>query len=53
MLQTTTAITGRSTLIKNPELLYYVITSMFYINKINTLTTFIHNSTNYCTILIL
>jgi len=37
MLQTITAKNGRSVLIMNPELLYYVVTSVLH-QQINTLT---------------
>jgi len=37
MLQTITARNGRSRLIMNPELLYDVVTSKFYISKLTLL----------------
>jgi len=42
MLQTITAKNGRSVLITNPELLYYVVTSMFYISKLTPLQFILH-----------
>lgn len=43
MLQTITAKNGRSVLIMNPELLYYVVTSMFYISKLTLLQFIFYN----------